>query len=150
VQIGFADHVQISFEDFDYALGAPTPPPVAVLAVGATRAGTAVYTFLTLTTQYCIRPWHAAGGGAMFVGRIAADGPYEGLSCETTAGNRYYAMNEATQAVPGGDWTVHQTLINHNFTQIELTDLGTITVPDSPDIQDLYGDFSGCDHAPMF
>lgn len=150
VQIGFADHVQISFEDFDYSLGAPTPPPVAVLAIGATRAGTAVYTFLTLTTEYCIRPWHAGGGGAMFVGRIAADGPYEGLSCETAAGNRYYAMNEATQAAPGGDWTVHQTLINHNFTQVELTDLGTITVPDSPDIQDLYGDFSGCDHAPMF
>lgn len=150
VQIGFADHVQISFEDFDYALGAPAAPPVAVLAIGATGAGSAVFTFLTLTTEYCIRAWHAGGGGAMFVGRLSAQGPYEGLSCEIAAGNRYYALNEATQAVPGGDWTVHQTLINHNFTQIELSDLGNITVPDGPDIQSLYGDFSGCDHAPLF
>ena len=150
VPIGFADHVQISFEDFDYALGAPTKPPVAVLAIGATGAGSAVYTFLTLTTQYCIRPWHAGGGGPMFVGRLSAQGPYEGLSCEIAAGNRYYAINEADQAVPGGDWTVQQTLINHNFTVIELTDLGSITVPDGPDVQALYGDFSGCDHLPLF
>lgn len=150
VPIGFAEHVEISFEDFDYALGAPTKPPVAVLAVGPTKAGTAQFTFLTLTTQYCIRPWHIDGAG-MFVGRISAEGPYEGLSCEIAAGNRYYALNTAEQAVPGGDWTVTQTVINHNFTTVLFDPpLPTITVPDGPDVQAMYGDFSGCDHPGMF
>ena len=150
VPIGFADHVQISFEDFDYALGAATPPPRAVLAIGATKAGTAAYTFLTLTTDYCIRPWHLEGGG-MFVGRLSAAGPYEGLSCETTAGNRYYSLNEAVQTSPGGDWTITQTVINHDFTLVQLDPPHpTFTMPDGPAVQPLFGDFSGCDHEALF
>jgi hypothetical protein len=150
VPIGFAEHVDISFEDFDYALGAPTKPPLAVLAVGPTKAGTAQFAFLTLTTQYCIRPWHLDGAG-IFVGRISAEGPYEGLSCEIAAGNRYYALNTAEQAAPGGDWTITQTVFNHNFTTVLFDPpLPTFTVPDGPDVQALYGDFNGCDHPPMF
>ena len=150
VPIGFADHVQISFEDFDYALGAATPPPRAVLAIGATKAGTAAYTFPTLTTDYCIRPWHLEGGG-MFVGRLSAAGPYEGLSCETTAGNRYYSLNEAVQTSPGGDWTITQTVINHDFTLVQLDPPHpTFTMPDGPAVQPLFGDFSGCDHEALF
>ena len=150
VPIGFADHVEISFEDFDYSLGAQIPPPLVVLAVGATKAGTAQFTFLTLTTDYCIQPWHLAGG-AMFVGRLSAEGPYEGLSCETAAGSRYYALNEAEQAVPGGDWTITQTVIHHNFTLVESdAPLPTFTMPDGPAVQPLYGDFSSCDHPPLF
>jgi len=148
--IGFADRVSISFEDFDYALDAPTKPPVAVLAVGATKAGTAQFTFLTLTPQYCIRPWHLDGAG-MFVGRISAEGPYEGLSCEIAAGNRYYALNTAEQAVPGGDWTITQTVINHNFTTVLFDPpLPSITMPDGPDVQTMYGDLYGCDTPAMF
>ena len=150
VPIGFAEHVAISFEDFDYALGAPTKPPVAVLAVGPTKAGTAQFTFLTLTPQYCIRAWHLDGAG-MFVGRISAEGPYEGLSCEVAAGNRYYALNSADQAVAGGDWTITQTVINHNFTTIEFDPpLPSFTMPDGPDVQTMYGDFYGCDTPAMF
>ncbi len=150
VPLGFADHVVISFEDFDYALGAPTRPPVAVLAVGPTKAGTAQFTLLTLTPKYCIRPWHLDGAG-MFVGRISAEGPYEGLSCEIAAGNRYYALNAAEQAVPGGDWTVTQTVINHNFTTVPFDPpLATFTVPDGPSVQSMYGDLYGCDTPAMF
>jgi len=150
VPIGFAERVSISFEDFDDALGAPTKPPVAVLAVGPTKAGTAQFTFLTLTPQYCIRPWHLDGAG-MFVGRISAEGPYEGLSCETAAGNRYYALNSAEQAVPGGAWTITQTVINHDFTTVLFDPpLAPITLPDGPDVQTMYGDFYGCDTPAMF
>lgn len=150
VPLGFAEHVSISFEDFDYALGAPTKPPVAVLAVGPTKAGTAQFTFLTLTTQYCIRPWHLDGAG-MFVGRISADGPYEGMSCEIAAGNRYYALNTAEQAVPGGDWTITQKVFNHNFTTVLFDPpLPAITMPDGPDVHTMYGDFYGCDTPAMF
>lgn len=150
VPIGFADHVEISFEDFDYSLGAQTPPPLVVLAVGATKAGTAQFTFLTLTTDHCIRPWHLAGG-AMFVGRLSAEGLYEGLSCETAAGSRYYALNEAEQASPGGDWTITQTVIRHDFTLVQFDPpLPTFTMPDGPAVQPLFGDFSNCDHEPLF
>lgn len=150
VQIGFADHVAISFEDFDYSLGAPKKPPVAVLAVGPTKAGSAQFTFLTLTTQYCIRPWHLDGAG-MFVGRISAEGPYEGLSCEIAAGNRYYALNTAAQSVPGGNWTITQTVINHNFTTVLFDPpLPSFTMPDGPDVRTMYGDLYGCDTPPLF
>ena len=150
VPIGFAEHVAISFEDFDYALGAPTKPPVAVLAVGPTKAGTAQFTFLTLTPRYCIRPWHIDGAG-IFVGRVSAEGPFAGLSCEIAAGNRYYAVNSAEQAVPGGDWTITQTVINHNFTTVLFDPpLPSITMPDGPEVQTMYGDFYGCDTPAMF
>jgi len=150
VPLGFGERVAISFEDFDYALGAPSKPPVAVLAVGPTKAGTAQFTFLTLSPQHCIRPWQLEGAG-MFVGRISAEGPYEGLSCEITAGNRYYALNSAEQAVPGGSWTVTQTVIDHHFTTVVFDPaLPSITMPDGPDVQTMYGDFYGCDTPAMF
>lgn len=149
VPIGFADHVSISFEDFDYSLGAATKNPVAVLAVGQTKAGTAVYTFLTNNIHYCIEPWHDAAG-SMWVGRISAEGPYEGLSCEIAAGSRYYAVNRADQ-LPSGDWKVTQTVFHHNFTKIVFDPpLASFTVPDGPDVQHQYGDFFACDHAPLF
>ena len=149
VQIGLADHVTISFEDFDYALGAVTKPAVAVLAVGATKAGTAVYTFLTNTVHYCIQPWHTADG-KMWTGRLASDGPYEGLSCDTSAGHRFYATNKAVQNA-SGTWKVTQTVFHHNFTLIKFDKpLPSITVPDDPTVRHLYGDFSNCDHPPLF
>ena len=148
VPIGNADHVQISFEDVDYSLGAATKPPVAVLAIGATQAGTAVYTFLTNTPQYCIQPWHDAAS-TMWVGRLSMQGPYKGLSCEIAAGNRYYAVNEATPN-GAGNLTVVQTVFHHNFTRIEFDPpLPSFTVPDTPANQKQYGDFFDCDHPPV-
>lgn len=148
VPIGNADHVQISFEDIDYSLGATTKPPVAVLAIGATQAGTAVYTFLTNTPQYCIEPWHDSSS-TMWVGRLSMQGPYEGLSCEVTAGNRYNSVTEATPD-GAGNLTVVQTVFRHNFTRIEFDPpLPSFTVPDAPANRKQYGDISGCDHPPV-
>jgi hypothetical protein len=148
VPIGAADHVSISFEDFDYSLGATTKPPVAVLAIGATQAGTAVYTFLTNTPQYCIQPWHDASA-TMWVGRLSMQGPYEGLSCEIAAGHRFNAVNEAVPDA-AGNLTVVQTVFHHNFTRIEFdAPLPSFTVPDTPANEKQYGDLFDCDHAPV-
>jgi hypothetical protein len=149
VQIGFGDHVGISFEDFDHSAGAADPPPVAVLAIGATKAGTAQFTFLTNDIHYCIQPWHRATG-EMFVGRIAQDGPYEGLRCDGAAGSVHYLL---TSAGPdgAGNLTVTETPIRHNFTRIDFeATLPTETVPDNDANHHLYGDITGCAHAPLF
>jgi hypothetical protein len=146
--IGNADHVTISFENFDYSLGAATKPPVAVLAVGATKAGTAVFSFLTLTPQYCIRAWHTSAG-QLFVGRISHEPIYQGLMCETAMGHRYYSLTTAAPAGSGFD--VSQQVFRHNFTTVVLDPpLAAQHVAASADIPHLYGDFAGCDHAPLF
>lgn len=149
VQIGFADHVSISFEDFDHSAGAETKPPVAVLAVGATKAGTAVFTFLTNTTGYCISPWHTEDG-EMFVGRISAEGPYEGLHCDGAMGRTYYVLTTATPAA-GGGFDVTERVMHHNFTLLTL-DPPIESHTDGPetDVQDSYGDIVNCDTPPLF
>ena len=83
VPIGNADTVSIQFIDFDHALGAAVPPPVAVLAIGATKAGTAVGAFLTLTPKYCIRVWHNnTTDDTLFTFRVSAEPIYQGLFCD--------------------------------------------------------------------
>ena len=149
VQIGNAGHVEISFYDFDYSLGAPTKPAVAVLAIGATSAGSAAFAILTNTIHYCIAPWHVDGGG-MFVGRISAQGPFEGLFCDHAAGSVY---NNLTYAEPDGigGWNVTTTLLHHNFTLLIMDAPQTsVAAGTDADIQAQYGDIVGCDHAPLF
>ncbi len=150
VPIGNADHVEISFIDFDYSLGAPTPPPVAVLAIGATSAGSAAFTFLTNTIHYCIAPWHI-DDGSMFVGRISAQGPYQGLFCDHAAGS---VFNNLTFAEPDfiGGWNVTTRLLHHNFTLITIDPpQETLGVSGTEsEIQAQYGDIVGCGHAPLF
>ena len=149
VQIGNADHVEISFYDFDYSLGAPTKPAVAVLALGATSAGSMAFAILTNTIHYCIAPWHTDGGG-MFVGRISAQGPYEGLFCDHAAGSVY---NNLTYAEPDGigGWNVTTTLLHHNFTLLTFDAPQTFnTAGTDAEIQAQYGDIVGCDHPPLF
>ncbi|MCE9623380.1 MAG: hypothetical protein K8R99_13650 [Actinomycetia bacterium] len=149
VQIGNADHVEISFYDFDYSLGAPTKPAVAVLAIGATSAGSAAFAILTNTIHYCIAPWHL-DDGSMFVGRISAQGPFEGLFCDHAAGNVY---NNLTYAEPDqiGGWNVTTTLLHHNFTLLIMDAPQTFVASGTEaDIQAQYGDIVGCDHAPLF
>ena len=149
VQIGFGDHVGISFEDFDHSAGAANPPPVAVLAIGATKAGTAQFTFLTNNIHYCIEPWHRATG-EMFVGRIAQDGPYEGLLCDGAAGSVHYLLTTA-EPDGAGNLTVSETPIHHNFTRIDFdAPLPSQTVADNSANHHLYGDISNCAHAPLF
>ncbi len=145
--LGFADTVQISFEDFDHSLGAPTPPPVAVLAIGAGNAGSAFLAFLTLTRDYCIQPWTT--GGSPFSIRVSQQGPYTGLFCDRGAGQVHYSVVTAEQQT-GGDWLVTTSEIKHNFTAATLNPLPDQTVPDSPGIPSQYGDIVNCDHAPLF
>ncbi|MEO8267245.1 MAG: hypothetical protein ABI706_17220 [Ilumatobacteraceae bacterium] len=149
VPIGNADTVAIQFIDFDHALGAAVPPPVAVLAIGATKAGTAVGAFVTLTPKYCLRVWHNnTTDDALFTFRISAEPIYQGLECDGAAGSINHSLTSAEQN-PSGDWTVTLQPFGHNFTTVDLHPLQTITVPDSPDIQHEYGDITSC-AAPLF
>lgn len=144
VPIGNADTVAIQFIDFDHALGAAVPPPVAVLAIGATKAGTAVGAFLTLTPKYCIRVWHNnTTDDTLFTFRISAEPIYQGLECDGAAGSINHSLTTAEQN-PGGDWTVTLQPFGHNFTTVDLHPAQTITVPDGPDIRHEYGDVTSC------
>jgi len=144
VPIGFADTVSIQFMDFDHSLGAAVPPPVAVLAIGATKAGTAVGAFLTLNPQYCIRVWHNnTTDDTLFTFRISAEPIYQGLQCDGAAGSINHSLTTAEQN-PGGDWAVTLQPFGHNFTTVELHPVQNIPVPDDPDIQHEYGDVTSC------
>jgi hypothetical protein len=144
VPIGNADTVSIQFMDFDHALGAAIPPPVAVLAIGPTKAGTAVGAFLTLTPKYCIRVWHNnTTDDTLFTFRISAEPIYQGLQCDGAAGSINHSLTTAEQN-PGGDWAVTIQPFGHNFTTVELHPVQNITVPDDPDIQHEYGDLTSC------
>ena len=144
VPIGNADTVSIQFMDFDHSLGAAVPPPVAVLAIGPTKAGTAVGAFLTLTPQYCIRVWHNnTTDDTLFTFRISAEPIYQGLQCDGAAGSINHSLTTAEQN-PGGDWAVTLQPFGHNFTTVNLHPVESITVPDDPDIQHEYGDLTSC------
>jgi hypothetical protein len=144
VPIGNADTVSIQFLDFDHSLGAAVPPPLAVLAIGPTKAGTAVGAFLTLTPQYCIRVWHNnTTDDTLFTFRISAEPIYEGLQCDGAAGSINHSLTTA-QENPGGDWAVTLQPFGHNFTTVELHPVQNITVPDDPDIQHEFGDLTSC------
>ncbi|MEO7372218.1 MAG: hypothetical protein ABIZ69_15225, partial [Ilumatobacteraceae bacterium] len=144
VPIGNADTVSIQFLDFDHSLGAAVPPPVAVLAIGPTKAGTAVGAFLTLTPQYCIRVWHNnTTDDTLFTFRISAEPIYQGLQCDGAAGSIYHSLTTAEQN-PGGDWAVTIQPFRHNFTTVVLQPAENLTVPDGPNIQHEYGDLTNC------
>ena len=144
VPIGNADTVSIQFLDFDHSLGAAVPPPLAVLAIGPAKAGTAVGAFLTLTPQYCIRVWHNnTTDDTLFTFRISAEPIYQGLQCDGAAGSINHSLTTA-QENPGGDWAVTLQPFGHNFTTVDLHPVQNITVPDDPDIQHQYGDLTSC------
>ena len=144
VPIGNADTVEIHFMDFDHAGGATVPPPLAVLAIGASKAGTAVATFLTLTPEYCIRVWHNnTVDDSLFTFRISAEQIYQGLQCDGAAGSIIHSLTTAEQN-PAGDWKVTVQPFGHDFTTVQLHDIENLTVPDSPDIQHQYGDMTSC------
>jgi hypothetical protein len=144
VPIGAADTVSAQFMDFDHSLGAEVPPPLAVLAIGASKAGTAVGTFLTLTPQYCIRVWHNnTTDDTLFTFRVSAEPIYQGLQCDGAAGSINHSLTTAEPA-PGGGWAVSIQPFGHDFTTVELHDVETFTVPDDPDIQHQFGDLTSC------
>ena len=144
VPIGNADTVEIHFLDFDHSAGAAVPPPLAVLAVGASKAGTAVATFLTLTPDNCIRVWHNnTFDDSLFTFRISAEPIYQGLQCDGAAGSIIHSLTTASQN-PGGDWKVTVQPFGHDFTTVQPHDIENLTVPDGPDIQHQYGDLTSC------
>jgi hypothetical protein len=145
VPIGNADTVSIQFMDFDHSLGAAVPPPVAVLAIGATKAGTAVGTFLTLTPKYCIRVWHNnTTDDTLFTFRISADPIYQGLFCDGAMGHINHSLSTA-EPNPDGSWKITLQPFGHNFTTVDLhAPDPTFDEPDSPDIQHNYGDITTC------
>ena len=147
MQLGFADSVAISFEDFDHALGAPIPPPVAVLAVGAGSAGSAHIAFVTLTTQYCLKQWTLHGNP--FSIRLSQQDPYTGLVCDGAAGHIHYDVVTAMQQ-GDGTWAIERSTLTHNFTKVTVTPLDSLVVADSPTIAHEYGDIVNCDHPPLF
>jgi hypothetical protein len=144
VPIGNAATVAIQFLDFDHSAGAAVPPPLAVLAVGATKAGTAVATFLTLTPEHCIRVWHNnAIDDSLFTFRISAEPIYQGLQCDGAAGSIIHSLTTAQQN-PSGDWKVTVQPFGHDFTTVQPHEIQNLTVADSPDIQHQYGDLTSC------
>lgn len=145
VPIGNADTVSIQFIDFDYALGAAVPPPAAVLAIGPTKAGTAVGAFLTLTPKYCIRVWHLnTTDDTLFVFRISAEPIYQGLFCDRGMGHIFHSLSTA-EPNPDGSWTITLQPFGHNFTTVELHSPDpTLVAPDGPDVQRDYGDITTC------
>jgi hypothetical protein len=145
VPIGNADTVSIQFMDFDHALGAAVPPPVAVLAIGATKAGTAVGAFLTLTPKYCIRVWHMnTTDDTLFTFRISAEPIYQGLFCDGAMGHINHSLSTAEQN-PDGSWTITLQPFGHNFTTVELhASDPTFVAADGHEVQHDYGDIATC------
>jgi hypothetical protein len=144
VPVGNADTVSISFMDFDHSLGAEVPAPLAVLAIGAAKAGTAVGTFLTLNPQYCIRVWHNnTTDDTLFTFRISAEPIYEGLQCDGAAGSINHSLTSAEPNSAGG-FDVTLQPFGHDFTTVQLHPVENLTVPADPDIQHEYGDLTSC------
>ncbi len=145
VPIGNADTVSIQFMDFDHALGADVPPPVAVLAIGASKAGTAVGAFLTLTPKYCIRVWHSnTTDNTLFTFRISAEPIYQGLFCDGAMGHINHSLSTA-EPNPDGSWTITLVPFGHNFTTVELHSPDpTFVAADGPEVRRDYGDITTC------
>ncbi len=145
VPIGNAETVSIQFMDFDHALGADVPPPVAVLAIGATKAGTAVGAFLTLTPKYCIRVWHVnTTDSTLFTFRVSAEPIYQGLFCDAGMGHINHSLSTA-EPNADGSWKITLQPFGHNFTTVELHDAEPpFVAPDGPEVKQDYGDITTC------
>ena len=142
--------ITINFEDIDHSAGAATPPPVAVMAVGQGSAGRgeiALFTFLTLTTKYCIQQWVLGDVPTQFpVTRV--EGHAGGLMCDGAAGSIHYVLQDAVQQA-SGEWKVSGAELGHDFTRAELTPLAAETIPNAPDVPTIYGNITGCSHPPF-
>lgn len=147
IPLGFADSVTVGFEDIDHSAGAATPPPLAVMAIGAGSAGSAFAAFLTLTPQSCIRQWRL--NDEPFSLRISQQGPYTGLVCDGAAGSIHYGIVAAEQR-PDGQWTISTSELHHDVTTAIVTPLPDQIVPHGPDIAARYGDIVNCTHPLLF
>lgn len=146
----------ISFEDVDYSLGAERPPPRAVMVTGVgdrIDGAWANFTFLSNTTQYCIRQWTYRRPIDDVVEpfewvALREPGHLTGMICEGAAGSRYYTLVDSEQN-DDGSWTVITRLLTHDFTRAKIEFQPEQTLPDSADVATRYGDIVGCDHAPI-
>jgi len=177
--LGYSDTVSISFEDFDHSVGAVTPPPLVVMAIGAGQAGSAPVTFLSAVEgagTVCLTQWQLDGQPFTFT--IDQRGPFSGLLCDHAAGHTYYVLRTATPIDPSTTTTVATTIppttstisgaststlrpvivaftttateIEHDGATVTLTELGGDNIPDDPTVKHKYGDILGCDHPPLF
>jgi len=164
--LGSSGTVTISFEDFDHSVGAVTPPPLVVMAIGAGQAGSAPVTFLSAVTSAdgttCLVRWQRDGQPFTFT--IDQRGPYAGLLCDHAAGHTYYVLRTATRVQatttslgtttvagsPTVAFTTTATEIDHAGATVTLTELGGGSIPDDGKVPQKYGDILGCDHPPLF
>ena len=178
--LGYSTMVKISFEDFDRSVGAVTPPPLVVMAIGAGQAGSAPVTFLSAVEDaggaICLAQWVLEGQPFTFT--VDQRGPYSGLLCDHAAGRTYYVLRTATPIDPATTTTVATTVpptvagsstsssstlppvtvaftttatqIDHEGAAVTLTELGGVDIPDDPELPQKYGDIVGCDHPALF
>ena len=176
--LGYSNAVSVSFEDFDHSVGAVTPPPLVVMAIGAGQAGSAPVTFLSAVPSAggvtCLAQWLLDGQPFTFT--IDQRGPFSGLLCDHAAGHTYYVLRTATPIDPSTTTTVATTVppttstgeststlptvmvaftttatqIDHAGATVTLTELGGENIPDDASVQHNYGDILGCDHPPLF
>jgi hypothetical protein len=146
--LGNADSVTISFEDIDHALGAATPPPLVILALGAGQAGSAFATILSADASpgHCLQQWTQAGSPFEF--SIDQRGPYRGLLCDGAAGSIHYVLRTATPDNAGHVLVTSQE-ITHVGPAVTLNNLGSQTIADGPTVQHEYGDIQNCVTPPI-
>ncbi len=146
--LGNADTVRISFEDVDHSLGATTPVPLRILAIGAGQAGSAFATFLGAddSASHCLHQWTLSG--SPFVFTIDQRGPYSGLACDGAAGKIHYSLRNADPD-GSGHIVVTEREITHVGDAVTLVDVSTATIADSPAAQHEYGDIQNCSTPPI-
>lgn len=155
VTLDVHEQLELSFENIDYALGAETPPPLAVMVTGSganDRGVLANFTFLTNTPEYCIEQWTYTPPNRPtepFQWVARRDGRFvTGMICEGAAGSRYYSLVDSTRN-DDGSWAVITRLLTHDFTTAAIQFQPEQTVADSPGFVDQYGNIVGCDHPPV-
>ena len=140
VQLDVQDSMSIAFSDIDYSGGAPTPPPLAVMAIGTGANDRGIqrnFTFLTNHQNYCIGQWTYDGDPFQWV-ELQASGHVTGMDCEGAMGSVYYVLNDAVQKADG-TWHVVSRRLTHDFTVAKTETLDDKVVPDSSSIVTDYG-----------
>lgn len=103
--------------DLDRALGAESPPPVQIVAVGrgANEGGiTSNFTVLSLTPEGCVLQWRYRDGVFQWA-TVVEPGHYTGVVFEGAPGQRHTSLVDALQD-DDGSWTVETQLLTHDAT----------------------------------
>ena len=137
--------MEISFEDLDYSLGATTPPPLVIMALGRGPNDDGIggnFTFLSLAANGCVRQWQYRDGVFQWA-TVEEDGHVTGMICETAAGTRYTTLVDAIQN-EDGTWDLETQRLTHDSTTALLERLPDETVADSAEFVTTHRDITGC------